>query len=176
MKVGNFDRDKEYEESKQSVADKYYTTKWGATAIKRHNYNTPEGKLFQRRGIDVTVTAHGRDINISEKFLRKDLGNIIIELRTDNKKGWTLTDESAGLCWFTPGKCFEINSEDLKRFAEKIESEVELISGRYTLSDGTPIRIGYGLNERNSRTWTNINAYVSWKDLKKYVKIVERSI
>lgn len=139
---------------------------------------------MQRKDCDLSITLqNGQVKNISEKFRSKDYGDMVIELLTDGKLGWGVTGESDGICYFVPGKCYLVNTSDLKSLAKDILERYGLTLmttvsfAETTIKDGN-MRMTFKCfsNSRDGRTWKNVVVCIPWNDLQKNVKIQVKNL
>lgn len=189
MDTSNFGQALSYERSRQSVADELYRS-LGAIKIERHDYNNG-GRDMQRKGIDATVYFSTHKSYVSEKFKSSDVPGLFVELETNGKDGWSLTDESNTVCVISPTTAYAINTESLRNVAKELKYKwlVKELD-RFNKEKLTKEKINVDINGReynmslirtdsnhNGRRWQDVGVFVKFVDLQALgVKIKRRAL
>ena len=118
----------DYEKSRMSSANKFYSEHLGAVDINRWKWSDRVGRVMQRNDIDCSITIERGDrfsgINISEKFRRVDWGDMLIELYSEYpaKKGWGLTHQEVDEYAYFAGEhtVYMVEAENLKEISQRM--------------------------------------------------------
>lgn len=175
---GNWKSDLEFEKKMMPKADLYYKTVWGAHEILRYDWGDSYGRKIQKKDIDCTVYIRKPsgfiDVkDISEKFRRHNYGDILVELRNGTKPGWGLTSEAQGLCYFSPGTCYEVNMVDLKTFISGFNSmyavDIDTVPKRQTIPyGGRELTVWRTETRSGDSIWTNTSVVLTPEDLRHF--------
>lgn len=114
----------DYEKSRMSAANKFYSEHLGAIDINRWKWGDRVGRVMQRNDIDCTIATPQGQYNISEKFRRVDWGDMLIELYSEypTRKGWGLTYQDVDKYVYFAGEhtVYIVEAKNLKEISQRM--------------------------------------------------------
>jgi hypothetical protein len=184
----HFNLSSEFEKNWQPIADDFYISKYPDCFIKRYSNNSQEDLDFQKKDIDVTLVIGDRSIHISEKFRKRDYGDLLLELysKYPTVKGWMNNSEADYIVYITPNIIYTLNKIDLlkwfvnEKFEEKFDLEISNFhtnnkrkSSRKTISftsskgNSIVINLIQAYNKTLDADWHTLSIAISWDELEK---------
>lgn len=102
--MSRFETDLEFEKENFNKQDTFYNTFKGIDKIIRTNFDNINGRKLQENDIDVVLLSNeGRTYTISEKHVRNNYGNLLIEVYSSIESfvsGWMEKSKAKNLVYF----------------------------------------------------------------------------
>ncbi len=102
-------------------ADIFYKKQLHALKIERCDYNTPKGKTFQQKDIDLWLILENGRISVSEKKRTRDYNDLYLELysKYPQAPGWAIHSQAGFLAYFFPERVLWAGFPQIKRFLKE---------------------------------------------------------
>lgn len=168
--MNDFARELKFEANRQERINEFYNFLGWET--EKQEWSTPEGRVNQLLGIDKIVKPNG--LRISEKFRRKDWGDLLIELcsKTPDVPGWAYTEESDILLVHTLQNIYLFDYQQIRDFVrEELEPALGLYGNKYFYIDKPeevgPFKIIKTHTDVGSAGWNTLSVAVPFSILEK---------